>query len=89
MTERPAKSLGIVLQSGSRRAVLMALHTGRQCGLRARCEVINQLCNELAVTKEEREYLHRRLTLAHAMLERCDQILAMRERCDEPNVTLH
>jgi hypothetical protein len=86
-SSQPRPIPGIILDR-NRKAVLQALQAGRQSGLRAGYEVIEQLGRELNATQHELARLRRRYEMAREIIRRSDVLLAQQERADG-NATLH
>jgi cell division protein FtsB len=77
-----SRPLGITLDRDPRRraAVIQALRIGRQWGLAAGYAELDRLAAELAATRAELEQLRQRYAMARRIIERADQIDALRER---------
>ena len=90
MAASSSKALPLVLNREPRKraAVIQALRIGRRCGLRAGYDAINQLAEELALTRDELQRLRDRYAMAREIIRRADAIDALRERADS-DVTLH
>jgi hypothetical protein len=89
MTLSSSKRLGIILDERNRRTravVLQALAVGRQSGLRAGYQAIDQLAEELALTRAELERVRERYAMAREIIRRADAIDALRER---EHATMH
>jgi hypothetical protein len=88
------KTVGIILDRRNQRAVLTALHVGRQAGLRSANDAVDALMDQLAqarglVARLEAEIeQHRcRHEATQEMLRRTNRVVAMCERRD--GVTVH
>jgi hypothetical protein len=79
--------IGIRLDRCDQRAVLQALAIGRQSGLRAGYQAIEQIAEELALSRAELERVREQYALAQEILRRVDAIDALRER--DGGATLH
>jgi hypothetical protein len=67
--------------------VVKALAIGRQAGLRAGYGALDEMARQLQATQAELERLRSQYLLARRIIERSDQLLALRERDDKP--TMH
>jgi hypothetical protein len=67
--------------------VVQALAVGQAAGLRAGYQTIEQLAEQLQVTRAELDHLRDRYRIALETLRRSEQVTAMYEQhCDHPTV---
>jgi hypothetical protein len=79
-----------------RKRIVAAFMDGQRHGLAVAANAVEQALRELADAKADRAKLQDRLeralnryAIAQRIIERASEIEAMRERVDDPNITLH